>query len=253
MDAFLQFGQQPLGGVAHSKGLHRCGVHRVRLGRRTCLIARLTQHAGRDVELRLRRKWQVHRRFDGGHHSRHHTHGRCRCSLGRFGGRRKQICCKTCRRRERRRLFIPGVGLRAERAGQFRRRRAYRRLLVNLEGIKSCLGFLVEDRVQPGSECGRVACLCLHFHHRATVERSGCDRGRGGDVGLVDDIIRLDGDFRGEQVGYFLRRSSGRRAQPHQLVDFAAKLIGIERLEDILVSAQLKGLVLLKLGRHLVR
>ena len=122
---------------------------------------------------------------------------------------------------------------------------------MDLEGIKSSLGFLVEDRVQASSNRGRVAGLCFHLKNRSA--HGLCSRGwrRRGDLRFVDDVVRLDGDFRRQQVRaekYLVSRAGGRSGQPHQLVHLAAKLLGVERLEDVLVGTQLERLVLLELG-----
>ncbi len=154
VDALLQFGQQALRGVTQGKRLHRCGVHRVGFGR-SGLVGWLAQHAGRNFELRLRREglWRVLRQSERRRHARHHPHGAQIAGRLRLAGRRQQIGHETRRRHRRGRLFVPGVGFLVEGG---RRLRVHGWLLVNLESVKSRLGFLVEYYVQARSDCGRV-------------------------------------------------------------------------------------------------
>ena len=258
VDALLQFGEHPLGGGGRRKGFYRCGVDRVRRGWGACLVGRFAQHAGRDLDLRLghNRLWRVLGRFYRMRYSRHHAYHPCIARRIALGARRQQLGYQTGRRHRGGRMF-PGIGLLLRDVKAPGHRPAHGGLLVDLEGIKSRLGFFVEDGIQAASNRGRVACLCLHLQDGSTDGRRGRDRGRrwGGNARFVYDVIRLDGDFRGQQVGaqeYLVDRGSGRRTQPDQLIHLATKLFDIERLEDILVGMQLESLVLLELGGRLV-
>ena len=89
-----------------------------------------------------------------------------------------------------------------------------------------------------------------------TAPRLSAVGGTGGGVGMLDSSTMSSASMAiSEESRSDISSGAavGRRAQPHQLVHLAAKLVGIERLEDVLVGAQLESLVLLELGRHLVR